>query len=138
MTDAGGLLFVYGSLRPGAPPHPLAERFWAEAAHLGRARTVGALHWITDSEGAAYPGLVESGDAADIVIGDLFRLPEAPALLALLDAYEDEGVDYLRRTAAVTLEDGRTLMAWVYVRHAAAKRGARIAGGDFLKAQAQG
>jgi gamma-glutamylcyclotransferase (GGCT)/AIG2-like uncharacterized protein YtfP len=67
-------LFVYGTLMRGFD-HPMAQLLSRSAEFLGEARCQGRLYLIKH-----YPGLVLSGDPADVVFGELYRL-RAPAEL---------------------------------------------------------
>jgi gamma-glutamylcyclotransferase (GGCT)/AIG2-like uncharacterized protein YtfP len=84
-----------------------------------------------------YPGLVPDPSAASRVCGELFALPDDPALLTALDEYEgdprDDGTDGLfRRVEAVaTLSDGRAVPCWVYVYNRGVGRAVPIPHGDY-------
>ncbi len=97
------LLFVYGTLMRGFD-HPMARLLAANAEFLGEASCHGRLYLVKH-----YPGLVLSGDAADIVHGELYRLREVAAMLREFDMYEACGegfpapTEYLRRMLSVTL-----------------------------------
>jgi gamma-glutamylcyclotransferase (GGCT)/AIG2-like uncharacterized protein YtfP len=129
------LLFVYGTLRPGAKgplgaANPMMERLAANAAHLGRGQTPGLLYRVD-----WYPGLVLCGDGW--VTGDVFSVTDA-SLLRVLDAYEDASTapsarhEYLRQRVEVRMADASTLTAWTYVYNRAPPPSSLIAGGDFL------
>lgn len=77
-------LFVYGTLRRGEPGHEL----------MSQARFVATvmrnhLRWIRDAE---YPSCIESEDATEFVVGEIWAVPVSD--LAMLDAYEGE--NYVR------------------------------------------
>jgi gamma-glutamylcyclotransferase (GGCT)/AIG2-like uncharacterized protein YtfP len=92
------LLFVYGSLRRGCSNH--AEL--AGARFLCPCATTSAYALTTH---AGYPALIPGASA---VPGELYAVDEE--LLARLDAFE--GPDY--RRGAVALEDGRTVLAYLF------------------------
>jgi len=131
-------LFIYGTLHPDRAPAAIA----ATARLLrtvGRATIVGRLYNLGE-----YPGVIlasdphAGGDEIGIVRGELFSIPDAPgrpdaeAILARLDAYEDfrpddpEGSLFLRQmtTATVTagvaagvaggIAEGARIDCWVY------------------------
>ena len=129
MTDH---LFVFGTLLSGYD-HPMARRLSREAELLGEARCQGRLYLVKH-----YPGMILSIDAADQVFGELFRMRDANALLARLDAYEGcaEGAtqptEYIRQRVPVIL-DGQTLQAWTYVYNWPVAHLPRIASGRFLE-----
>lgn len=108
------LLFVYGTLMSHTGTAK-AQQLMAEADSLGPATIAGTLYRID-----WYPGLVE-GEGR--VHGEVFRLRSAAASLVWLDAYEgivpgderENRNEYVRVRRPVTLADGRTLEAWVYL-----------------------
>jgi len=55
-----------------------------------------------------YPGLIEGSDR---VKGELYRIDDAEVLTAL---DREEGYNFVRRHAAVTLTNGRRTRAWIY------------------------
>jgi gamma-glutamylcyclotransferase (GGCT)/AIG2-like uncharacterized protein YtfP len=125
------LLFVYGTLMRGHA-NPMSKLLSERADYLGPARCQGRIYRI-----AHYPGLLLSDDSADIVHGELFRMPDPVALLPVLDDYEQCGPDfpeptgYLRRPLPVTLDDGSVVEAWTYIFNRRVKESTRIASGRF-------
>ncbi|MFD4479642.1 gamma-glutamylcyclotransferase family protein [Streptomyces sp. NPDC058471] len=128
--------FVYGTLRPGERNHDvhLRGRVGAESP----ARLPGAVLY----EGPGYPYLLEDPEGGPVCGELITALPSAyDRLLADLDALEvyapgDPRNLYERVVREVTLLDGSTTRAWVYVaavRVAAGLRasGAVIEGGDW-------
>jgi gamma-glutamylcyclotransferase (GGCT)/AIG2-like uncharacterized protein YtfP len=98
-------LFVYGTLRAGCEnEHALALA--KSARFVGRARIRGRLFRV-----AHYPGLVAPHDQDEWVKGDLFEGVSA-ALLQSLDEYE--GPAYRRQLALLTMDDGRSVAAYLY------------------------
>jgi len=75
-------LFVYGTLMRGFD-HPMAQLLSRAADFLGKARCHGRLYLVKH-----YPGLVLSGDADDVVFGELYRLRQPQELLREFDMYE--------------------------------------------------
>jgi gamma-glutamylcyclotransferase (GGCT)/AIG2-like uncharacterized protein YtfP len=126
------LLFVYGTLMRGFD-HPMAKLLAANADFLGQASCRGRLYRITH-----YPGLVRSGDPADLVHGELFRLREPEAMLREFDMYEACGegfappTEYVRETVSVTRADGVVTEAWTYLYNWPVKELARIESGRFV------
>lgn len=123
------LLFVYGTLRIGSA-HPMAARLAGEAAYLGPATVGGSLYRVAD-----YPGFVPGRTGR--VLGDLFRLVDAQATLAWVDAYEEITSDFpapreYRRERMTVESGGGAAMAWVYAYARDPAGLPRIAGGDFL------
>jgi len=123
------LLFVYGSLRPGFDGE-MALWLASVAQSLGTAVAQGTLYRID-----YYPGFVPGGEES--VVGELFRLPDAGAILAVLDEHEEcaahfpEPREYRRERVQVETVHG-LLDAWTYVYARDVAGLERIAGGDFL------
>lgn len=73
------------------------------------------------------------------VWGELFETDEPELVLASLDSIEGyrpgdpEHSLYTRVQSPVTLEDGRTLQAWVYFYNAPLGQAAQILSGDYLR-----
>src|SRR5258708_39492005 len=107
-------LFVYGPRMRGFD-HPMAQLLSRAADFLGEARCQGRLYLVKH-----YPGLVLSGDADDVVFGELYRLRQPQELLREFDMYEAcgegfaEPTEYIRQMLSVALADG-TAEAWAYV-----------------------
>ena len=120
MGGAGALtlLFVYGSLRRGGAAHGLLEG----SEEVGAARYQGRLYDL-----GAYPGAVPSGDAADVVHGEVRRLPAAR--LEGLDRFE--GPEYSRERVCVRLAAGGVRECWIYLYRGELRGRARVASGDW-------
>lgn len=101
-------LFVYGSLQPGGPnEHVLASVIgdWQPAVLKGRLSDSG---W---GAGLGYPGLLIDA-AGDDVSGYVLRSSSLGEILPELDRFE--GDEYERVAAAVTLDSGERVQAYVY------------------------
>ena len=127
------MLFVYGTLRQGSG-HPMARLMQQHARLIGAGSFRGKLFLVDH-----YPGVVPSDDPNDRVLGEVYELTRARWLLALLDEYEgyrpqSPECDFVRRVAPVTLADGATLAAWIYVYTRPTLRLRRIYSGDFITA----
>ena len=130
MAAEPALLFVYGTLRPGAV-NPMARWLGERATHVGPAVAAGTLYRVAD-----YPGMVAGGPGR--VKGDLFLLGEdAGAVLAALDEYEEcsDGfpppLEYRREVVVVeTGEGSRAAWTWIYARPVVGLD--VIASGDYL------
>jgi len=102
-------LFVYGTLMSGGENHHLLA---------GRAELVGpgqmrGLLFLVDY----YPGLVDSDDPAEIVVGEVWRLVE-PDSLRELDDFEgcrEAPPLFIRAFRTVALDGAGPLTAWAYV-----------------------
>jgi gamma-glutamylcyclotransferase (GGCT)/AIG2-like uncharacterized protein YtfP len=115
------LLFTYGTLMRGYGLHAVLAP-GAEAIGEGTAR--GRLLDL-----GHYPGLV---DGRGRVHGEVYRLDD-PELLAVLD--REEGYNFERRRASVTLADGRRVRAWVYRYRGPRERATPIADGNYRRAR---
>src|SRR5947207_1897030 len=74
---------------------------------------------------AAVPKIVIGGDR---VTGELYRIDDEE-LLPAVD--REEGYNFLRRRAVVTLTDGRRARAWIYRYRGPRERAAVIPAGDW-------
>jgi gamma-glutamylcyclotransferase (GGCT)/AIG2-like uncharacterized protein YtfP len=125
-------LFVYGTLMRGFD-HPMAQLLSRSSDLIGEARCQGRLYLVTH-----YPALVLSGDPADVVFGELYRLRAPDELLREFDMYEACGegfaapTEYVRQMLSVTLEGGAT-EAWTYIYNWPVAHLTRIASGRFLE-----
>jgi gamma-glutamylcyclotransferase (GGCT)/AIG2-like uncharacterized protein YtfP len=72
-----------------------------------------------------YPGIVEGGDR---VKGELYRIDDAELLTAV---DREEGYNFPRRRAVVTLTDGRRARAWIYRYRGPRERAVVIPAGDW-------
>src|SRR5258705_1977885 len=126
------LLFVYGTLMRGFD-HPMAQLLSRSADFIGEARCQGRLYLIK-----RYPGLVLSGDLADVVFGELYRLRAPHELLREFDIYEACGegfaqpTEYIRQMLPVTQND-QTEKAWTYLYNWPVAQLPRIASGRFME-----
>jgi gamma-glutamylcyclotransferase (GGCT)/AIG2-like uncharacterized protein YtfP len=102
------LLFVYGTLKRGAPNE--GRRLLRPAEFVSRASTTGELYDL-----GRYPGLVRRTATKERVFGELHRLPDDSGhrILRALDVYE--GNEFVRRRVYVTLPNGRKRLAWAYI-----------------------
>ena len=86
-----------------------------------------------------YPGAVPSNNVANQVLGELYQLLQPEQLLPLLDNYEECGEgfaqpqEYRRELQQVTLEDGASVSAWVYIYNRDTSGLKLITSGDFLR-----
>lgn len=126
-------VFVYGTLRAGSG-HPMSRYLAAHAGYEGAAVLEDADLYDLGS----YPGVWVPGGGR--VVGDAYALhPEtAGEVRARLDDYEGCGADdppphrYAPHLRAVTLTDGDTRDAWVYVLRRVPTQAVPIPSGDWL------
>ncbi|WP_197707392.1 MULTISPECIES: gamma-glutamylcyclotransferase family protein [Sphingobium] len=122
-------LFVYGTLRPGFDG-PMADWLKGVACHVGGATAQG---WLYRVDG--YPAFVPGGSG--MVKGDLFLLPDAAAILAVLDEHEEcadhfpSPHEYRRARLTVRGGDG-PIEVWTYIYNRDVSALERIESGDFL------
>ena len=76
-----------------------------------------------------YPGLIAG---AGRVSGEIYRLEDAE-LLPVLD--REEGYNFVRRRASVTLAGGRRARAWLYRYRGPRERAQPIPDGDYRRAR---
>jgi len=72
-----------------------------------------------------YPGIVAGGER---VKGELYRIDDAELLTAV---DREEGYNFPRRRAVVTLTDGRRARAWIYRYRGPRERAVVIPAGDW-------
>ena len=126
-------LFVYGTLMRSFD-HPMAQLLSRSADFVGEARCQGRLYLAKH-----YPGLVLSGDPAEIVFGELHRLRHPAELLREFDMYEAcgdgfaEPTEYVRRMLQVTLDDKTASEAWTYIYNWPVTNLPRISSGRFME-----
>jgi gamma-glutamylcyclotransferase (GGCT)/AIG2-like uncharacterized protein YtfP len=118
---SSGLLFVYGTLMRGYALHDVL----APGATL---LTTGHVRGrLLDLGG--YPGLIAGGGR---VSGEVYRLDDGE-LLPVLD--REEGYNFVRRRAVVTLAGGRRARAWLYRYRGPRARALEIPDGDYRRAR---
>lgn len=124
-------LFVYGTLRRGCD-NVVAHRVAAETGFVAPAVARGRLYRLD-----GYPAFV-ADPAGGPVVGELLKMRDPAALLALLDAYEEcspdfpEPHEYRRLCMPVGTAAGMR-RAWTYVYAWPTEGLPLIASGDFLR-----
>lgn len=123
-------LFLYGTLLPDLVRGAIGQTV-AQLAPLGAATVPGRLYDL-----GPYPGAVLE-PADDVIVGNLFRLPEDPAVLAALDTYEgcpphstEDGL-FVRVRGTATTDGGEARACWVYVYNRDVAGMQQIRGGDY-------
>lgn len=128
-----GYLFVYGTLRRGFK-HPMANVLARQADFVGLGKFQGQLYDL-----GSYPGVKPSRRIADVVVGDVYRLHIPVQLLSQFDRYEDYDPGdpaqslYLRQSAPILMNDGRSLYAWIYIYNRSTPGHRLIESGDYLQ-----
>jgi gamma-glutamylcyclotransferase (GGCT)/AIG2-like uncharacterized protein YtfP len=111
-------LFVYGTLMSTATSElgrDMRLKLRREARVVGAATIQGRLYDL-----GRYPVMVRSGDAADVVYGELLEIADTAVSLPWLDTYEGIGRgaqhadEYARVETTVKLATGGEMIAWVY------------------------
>jgi gamma-glutamylcyclotransferase (GGCT)/AIG2-like uncharacterized protein YtfP len=123
-------LFVYGTLMKGF------HEDWQKkvgARLVGRGRINGMLYDLGE-----YPGAKCSApDSGEYIKGELYELGDPELAAKVLDRYEEFLPDrprsslFVRMTAPVTLEGGRSENAWVYVYNRPVDGTKLVPSGDF-------
>ncbi|MBZ9611422.1 gamma-glutamylcyclotransferase family protein [Rheinheimera maricola] len=125
-------LFVYGTLRQNAN-HPMHQQLVLHARFVAMARFQACLYLVS-----YYPGAVPSANIADQVSGELYLLMQPDVLLPLLDNYEECGSgfappqEFRRELQSVVIDNGDSVVAWVYVYNRDTSALTQINSGDFL------
>ena len=105
------LVFVYGTLKRGHGNHTVMQ--WAGGKLVGPAtRNCAQLYRV-----AGFPGLVETNNPDDVVIGELYMVDDLSPLDGL-EGYRPENENdsmYLRRSRNVMTVDGWEVMSHLYV-----------------------
>ncbi len=114
-------LFVYGTLRRGERADVSKK---CAATYVGVARARGKMFRVED-----HPGMVESDDESDKVIGEVYRLEDALRAWPVLDEYE--GDEFERSVTSVRMADGQILQAWAYFYRGDTSQKDRISSGDY-------
>jgi len=104
----------------GYPLHAVLAR---RATYLEPGRVRGTLVDL-----GRYPGLLEGRGT---VVGEVYRI--TPELLPALD--REEGYNFERRRALVTLAAGHRVRAWVYRYRGPRERATLIGDGDYRRAR---
>jgi gamma-glutamylcyclotransferase (GGCT)/AIG2-like uncharacterized protein YtfP len=118
---SNALLFAYGTLMRGYGLHAVLA---AGATALGEGTARGRLLDL-----GRCPGLVEG---AGRVRGEIYRLDD-PELLPMLD--REEGYNFVRRRAIVTLAGGRRVRAWLYRYRGPRERATPVLDGNYRRAR---
>ena len=126
MTD---LVFFYGTLMSGFK-RPGRERLDSKLTPIGRGSIYAALFDV-----GLYPAAIPATDA--LVQGELHRMSDDTVLHDLdeIEGFRPEEPDaslYRRLETPVTLDDGRTELAWTYFYNAPLGNAPRIESGDYL------
>jgi len=128
-------LFVYGSLRKDFSS-PAREVLDEHAEYVGEATFQGKLYKID-----WYPGVVPSDDPDDTVIGEVYKIIDRDEVFSKLDRYEGcspadpKPHAFVRKQRLVTLNNGGTVDAWIYLYTRPVSGKDRIISGDYLKNQ---
>ena len=124
-------LFVYGTLQPDHAPAEIASAIH-RLREVGGGHVRGRLYDLGE-----YPGAILDPSAETPVHGRVFTLPEDPAVLSALDAYEGfdpadpAGSLFSRTRARVRLFDRQEIEAWMYVYNRDPRGAPRIADGRY-------
>ncbi len=132
-SSGADYLFVYGVLRRGRgrSAHCILDQ---RGIFIGNGLFRGRMYDI-----GHYPGAVPSNKASDLVRGDVYLLPDPDDILKILDMFEGYVFDgysdgeFCREKAPVFLENGKNVLAWVYIYNRAIDGLKEIPSGDYFK-----
>ncbi|WP_446812089.1 gamma-glutamylcyclotransferase family protein [Methylomonas sp. 2BW1-5-20] len=123
-------LFVYGTLRRDLHDK-IRHPFLDACDYLGDGFMHGELYEID-----AYPGAIAGG--MGLIKGELYVMQNPERTFSALDNYEEcaahfpQPHEYVRRELPISLPDGQTVSAWVYLYNRPADGLTRIHEGDYL------
>ncbi len=126
-------LFVYGLLRR-SPGRNIRCILTQRGIFIGDGIFRGRLYDI-----GHYPGAVPSNTSSDLVRGDVYLLPDPKSVLEVLDKFEGCVLDgssdgeFCREKAAVFLENGERILAWVYIYNRATEGLRVVSSGDYFQ-----
>ena len=113
MTTA--YLFLYGTLLADRAPGEVVGAL-KSLRRIGPAHVRGRLYDLGE-----YPGAILAPSSKTLIHGEIFELPNTPAIIKALDDYEEfdpgnqEDSLFLRTKARATLPDGSHIDCWIYV-----------------------
>lgn len=133
-------LFVYGTLCKRAIDS--RNSLLQPQAHFISEATLQAQLYMVDY----YPAIIDSDQAGDRVIGELYRITQTETLFEKLDEYEGcspqqpQPHEYRREQRKVRINSGEAsselsgelVSAWIYIFNLPIKHFVRIESGDFL------
>ena len=126
-------IFVYGTLRRDCGG-AMANWLSCQAGFWGMGFFQGALYEVN-----RYPGAVPCSEKHDRVLGELYRMHDSELVLTELDDYEEcssrfpEPHEYNRLKSEITLPEGESVFAWVYVYNFPVDRLEQIHSGDYAR-----
>ncbi len=125
------LVFFYGTLMGGFE-RPGRTRLDEQLRSIGRGWIPAALFDL-----GLYPAAIPASESR--VWGEVHEMADPDLVLPALDEIEGYSVSepltslYTREQIPVTLDDGRTVQAWVYFYNAPLGKAERIESGDYLQ-----
>ena len=131
---SSGFIFVYGTLRKHSA-NPMHNVLAQNCEYLSDAYMQGKLYEVR-----GYPGVIESANEKDKVIGEVYQIKNNgyERVLSVLDTYEGCTAafpapnEYIRKKLPVSLATGRTVSAWVYLFNHDVTNLQQIESGDYL------
>ncbi len=125
-------LFVYGTLRKNGGSE-LSQFLLKHANYVGEATFQGKLFNVHH-----YPGVIESENSQDRVLGELYQLTKPEVLLPLLDDYEECTADYpkpheySREAKELMSHELGLIKSWIYLYKHDTSKLEHIQSGDYL------
>lgn len=130
-------LFSYGTLLPEHAPAEIADVVH-RLRRVGRGAVGGHLYDLGE-----YPGAILDSSSGKKISGAVFQLPDDPAVLQKLDAYEGfrprrrRSSLFVRTRCPVTMRNGSRLQCWIYVYNGKPTAAPVIANGRYAKKRAK-
>ena len=130
LKEMGQYLFVYGSLKQGRGGKE-ASRMAQQLRYIGKAQVPGTLYDLGD-----YAGAIVDTNEESFVIGELVELVDS-SVLKQLDEYEQydphrsRSCLFVRRKVRASLQNGKTVAAWIYVYNRDPGEAPIIASGEY-------
>ncbi len=131
MEEKSTYLFVYGTLLDERNPYGAYLKEHCSFYQKGKFR--GKLYDLGE-----YPGAIADPKSDSYIVGSIFLMNDAAAILKNLDNYEGFGVDYpqpnefVRAFIAVETEE-QPIDCWVYLYNSPTKGFLQIASGDYME-----
>ena len=127
-------IFVYGTLRKHSA-NPMHQVLAQNCEYLSDACMQGKLYEVR-----GYPGVIESANENDKVIGEVYKVNknDSERVLSVLDTYEGCTAafpaphEYIRQKLPVSLAAGGTVSAWVYLFNHDVTNLQQLESGDYL------
>ena len=129
---AGEFIFVYGTLRKESSSS-MSQVLGSHCDFYSPGNMQGKMYEVL-----GYPGVIESDNPEDVVYGDVYKIKTPEILLPIIDEYEEctdsftQPHEYIRKKMPVSLPEGRSISAWIYIYNHDVAGFKRIKSGDYI------